>query len=426
MYKPSLEIHRNHHPPCSEPHPGQERQQDHHGFRFPDPQPHQRPYDPNPRPTRRRSVERPLDPTNMYCHQCQRLKPPRSHHCRRCGTCVLKMDHHCPWVGGCVGANNQRYFYIFVLWVTLLEIFTMVSTAVLFDRGVRWNRHAGRAGESVAGDGDGKASWKLDGYLISLFPITAIFTLFTGALLITHTYLLTHNLTTLEHMGINRVKAREEILIQNYLKRQESAARSRATIPNDGGRRWWKKQNWHIREIKEMRKGLDKDFGSLDKEANLWWIGGRREVQIADLVGFTDHKLRDLETGQNDEQGIPPFPNVILVDQSQTRQAKGREEGEDEKRAQDRTPTEIGVDPDRGSVKTRSKETKPTTSTADAAAAALVNFTQVMGDSPLLWFLPLPLPGDGTPSGKGLSFPVNPRFGPAGVLRSRDQWPPSL
>lgn len=101
----------------------------------------------------------PLHPDNLYCYRCKRVKPPRAHHCRRCASCVLKMDHHCPWVGGCVGARNHKYFYHFLQWVTLLEVFTLLVNSIVFSRGIQ---------RRAAGGGQG---WSIDGYMISLFPM---------------------------------------------------------------------------------------------------------------------------------------------------------------------------------------------------------------------------------------------------------------
>lgn len=115
---------------------------------------------PLPEPMRLPPENMPLHPTNMYCYRCRRIKPPRAHHCRHCGTCVLKMDHHCPWVGGCVGAGNHKFFFNFLQWVTLLEVFVLIVNAYLFARGMR--RRSG---------GQGSAGWPIDGYMISLFPM---------------------------------------------------------------------------------------------------------------------------------------------------------------------------------------------------------------------------------------------------------------
>ncbi|CAH1412132.1 unnamed protein product [Lactuca virosa] len=72
------------------------------------------------------------DPTNSrirYCRKCNQIKPPRCHHCSVCGRCVLKMDHHCVWVVNCVGAQNYKYFLLF-LFYTILET-SLVTLSLL-------------------------------------------------------------------------------------------------------------------------------------------------------------------------------------------------------------------------------------------------------------------------------------------------------
>ncbi|KAF5775741.1 putative protein S-acyltransferase [Helianthus annuus] len=64
-----------------------------------------------------------------YCRKCNHIKPPRCHHCSVCGRCVLKMDHHCVWVVNCVGAQNYKYFLLF-LFYTLLET-SLVTLSLL-------------------------------------------------------------------------------------------------------------------------------------------------------------------------------------------------------------------------------------------------------------------------------------------------------
>lgn len=209
----------------------------------------------------------PLSASALYCHRCRRVKPPRAHHCRRCGTCVLKMDHHCPWVGGCVGAHNQRFFFIFVFWVTFLELYTLISTAVFFSRGIQSLNTAGE--------------WKVDRFLISLFPICAIFLIFTGALLGTHVFLMVHNMTTVEHVGISRVQGRERVLVDRWFGMQKGKQGAL------GG----------LKQKRKMIRDWDEEWGKLTKEGNRWWLANSDEVH------YGAEGERDKEAGK-DKQAV--------------------------------------------------------------------------------------------------------------------------
>nr|XP_027229278.1 palmitoyltransferase ZDHHC16-like [Penaeus vannamei] len=59
------------------------------------------------------------------CKKCIAPKPPRTHHCSVCNRCILKMDHHCPWLNNCVGHYNHRYFFMYMVYMTLGTIFIM-------------------------------------------------------------------------------------------------------------------------------------------------------------------------------------------------------------------------------------------------------------------------------------------------------------
>lgn len=88
---------------------------------------------------------------------------------------------------------------------------------------------------------------------------TALFTLFTTALLITHSYLFVLNLTTIEHMAYDRMKTREEILLSRFLD-----ARTGAGEKLSFGRK--------LKEKRRIKAKWASQWGNLKTEANLWWI----------------------------------------------------------------------------------------------------------------------------------------------------------
>lgn len=125
-----------------------------------------------------------------FCQKCNCNKPDRAHHCSVCGKCVLKMDHHCPWIGGCVGYRNQKYF---VLWLIYLTWFCLVSCPLCIICLTVW---MGKSQYNAATP----VSWLL------LSILTGVVALVVGGFTAWCIYLVCTNTTTIECLETTRYK----------------------------------------------------------------------------------------------------------------------------------------------------------------------------------------------------------------------------
>lgn len=115
------------------------------------------------------------------CHTCHIARPLRSKHCRVARKCVLMFDHFCPFVGNTVGLYNYKWFYLFLLTMTLSFIGFFITFGVYMSRLPHFN--------------------------VTVFVYACLFSLpFFPAIgmLIYHTQLSVVNLTTNEHQNLHK------------------------------------------------------------------------------------------------------------------------------------------------------------------------------------------------------------------------------
>mmetsp|Transcript_26040 Transcript_26040/g.38530 ORF Transcript_26040/g.38530 Transcript_26040/m.38530 type:complete len:814 (+) Transcript_26040:131-2572(+) len=127
------------------------------------------------------STDNSITTTPALCHTCHIVKPFRSKHCKIQRKCVLLFDHYCPFVNNTVGLYNYRYFYMFLVFLSLAQTGFVTTSIIYMLKTTFWDVHV------------------LFTFLIILISSFGVF-----GLMLYHSSLIQKNLTTNEHQNVWR------------------------------------------------------------------------------------------------------------------------------------------------------------------------------------------------------------------------------
>lgn len=90
---------------------------------------------------RNKTVEQLRTIWDKKCKRCNEIKPARAHHCAVCDTCVFQMDHHCPWVNNCLGADNMRFFLLFIFYLFIGAVYSALTIFTIWNNSIYKENH---------------------------------------------------------------------------------------------------------------------------------------------------------------------------------------------------------------------------------------------------------------------------------------------
>lgn len=104
-----------------------------------------------------------------------------------------------------------------------------------------------------------------------------MFTLFTVALLASQVHLILLNTTTVEHLGMQRMRDRERSVLAQMISRPCSC--SSEPVYADATSGLLPSGRSPVRVLASRRrivKQWDAEWGKIETEGNLWWLGSKR------------------------------------------------------------------------------------------------------------------------------------------------------
>ena len=210
------------------------------------------------------------------CNSCNIIRPLRTTHCGSCDNCILKFDHHCPWIGTCVGKRNYHYFFFFLIFLNLTQIFVgifslvFISTKIVHD--VKYYKK-----NSLFKGKEIQISFANVLVAIWLICYIAISMIFTTGLLIFHIKIVKVDKTTKEELKKLFLNP-----FSNPYQRSTKQNFKNALIPNI-------KTTSILDELKVNKKSYNKYIKSEEKEKNNYYD---KSTDAADIS-------IDIENGMN-------------------------------------------------------------------------------------------------------------------------------
>ncbi|KAF9178770.1 palmitoyltransferase for Vac8p [Haplosporangium sp. Z 767] len=162
-----------------------------------------------------------------WCDICKIVKPDRCHHCSECDTCVLRMDHHCPWVNGCIGYDNHKFFYLFILYASILAVWIVATMVPLLTMAIQHCDLNGPQGLLGEGDNYQQAHCIFDIQWAIITIISFLLALLIVSFTMAHTIYILKNRTTIESLQ----DVRKTFIRVQYTETDPSAIASSSTSP---------------------------------------------------------------------------------------------------------------------------------------------------------------------------------------------------